>query len=383
MRGCPYKCSYCLSSLDEKVRYRSISKVKEDLKIIFETGTKQIKFVDRSFGVNKDRAIELLEFMRDNDPGDINIHLEMNLENLDEKIINILVESRDNLFQIEAGVQSTNSNVLSRINRKSDISSIAKSMKKLEKGKIHRHLDLIIGLPGEDMKSFFKGFDDLYWMNPERIQVGFLKLLRGTSLRTNAKELGIYFEKEAPYTVIKTKELSGREILYLKTFENIVEVYCDEHKFYHTNKYIIEEKKERPSDYFYALARYYNQNLDKYKINNVKGKYRLLYDYFKSFYEDEIEVLYDHLKMDFYLQEDHFIERILPVDDKEMSKGEVIHWLKQIDDSEYKELGKDIHRAGRMCRGIRFRGQEREVLFLYKNHKYIRHISRPLGGKYE
>lgn len=374
MRGCPYNCLYCLSSLDQKVRYRSIEKIKEDLLLLFQTGSKQIKFVDRSFSINKTRALEIIHYIKENAPEGLNVHFEMNLENLDQEIIDALISAPSGLFQIEAGVQSTNSTVLKEIDRATDIGAVGQAMKKLEESPIHRHLDLIVGLPGEDKESFFQGFDHLYQMKPERIQIGFLKLLRGTKLRERSKELGIEYQKKAPYTVIKTKELSAKDIIDLQYFEEIVENYCDEHKFDHLNRFIIEERGKKPWEYFSELAKFYQDKVETYQIKGLRGKYSLLYDYLGS--KSEYMGFYDYFKMDFYLQEDHIFERVIQVEDREMEKGEIIDWLRDLDEEVYQEFGKDLHKIARICRGVVFKNLGIERLHFYKDHKYVKHVDR-------
>ncbi|MCD1147985.1 B12-binding domain-containing radical SAM protein [Peptoniphilus sp. KCTC 25270] len=377
MRGCPYNCAYCLSSLDDKVRYRSVEKVKKDMRKLFQTGTKQIKFVDRSFTMHPKRTLELLEFMKEEAPEGINIHFEINLEDIQEEVIESLIHAPEGLFQLEAGVQTTNPEVLEEIHRKEGLENIKKSMERFSKSNIHRHLDLIVGLPGENMESFLRGFDDVFSMKPEKIQIGFLKLLRGTALRKNAEEYGLFYEKKAPYTVIRTKDLSAKEVLFLKDFEKISEIYIDEHQFTGISQKIFDQGT-KPSQYIFSLTEFYRENKESYTLKSQKGKYQLLFDWLKEKATLPWEVAYETLKEDFYFQEDQFIEKILPVQDQEMRKNKLIQWIGEMDESEYEEFGKDIHRVSRFARGITLPLQGMERILFYKNHKYVKHFDRKI-----
>ena len=216
MRGCPYHCSYCLSSEDDHVRYRSVDEIKEHMRRIFQTGTKLVKFVDRSFHIRPERTKEILRFFIAEAPRDMCIHFEMNLEHMTTDVAEVINEAPAGLFQIEAGIQSVNPEVNRRIHRSANLEKMKKAMDLIDRDKVHIHVDLIVGLPGEDMESFLNGFDRVMPLRAKKIQIGFLKLLRGTELRRRAEEFHIIYDDEPPYEVIRTDVLSGEEVLLLK-----------------------------------------------------------------------------------------------------------------------------------------------------------------------
>lgn len=210
MRGCPYHCSYCLSSQDDDVRYRSVDEIKEQMRRIFNTGTQLVKFVDRSFHIRPERTKEILRFFIDEAPKDMCIHFEMNLEHMTPDVAGVINEAPAGLFQIEAGIQSVNPEVNRRIHRSTNLEKMKKAMDLIDRDKVHIHVDLIVGLPGEDMESFLTGFDRVVPLRAKKIQIGFLKLLRGTELRRRAEEFRIIYDDEPPMRSFAPMSSTGK-----------------------------------------------------------------------------------------------------------------------------------------------------------------------------
>ncbi|MBR1443038.1 MAG: B12-binding domain-containing radical SAM protein [Firmicutes bacterium] len=234
-RGCPYRCQYCLSSADEGVRFLSRERVFSDLKYFLDNDVKQVKFVDRTFNCNKKFASDIWNFLIDNDNGVTNFHFEISADILDEEEIKILSRARKRLFQLEIGVQSTNARTLERIKRTTDNEKVFDTVRRIQKfGNIHQHLDLIAGLPNEDIMSFKKSFDDVFSLRPEQLQLGFLKLLKGSGLRRDAKELGIVYKDTPPYEVLYTKEIPYMSMMRLKRVEELLEMYYNSGKAVNT-----------------------------------------------------------------------------------------------------------------------------------------------------
>ena len=240
-RGCPFNCRFCLSSTIKGVRYFSIDRVKEDLEILIDAKVKQIKFVDRTFNANKEYAMEIMRFIMEKDPKNINFHFEVTAHLLDEEMLSFLKEVKEGLFQFEIGVQSTNERTLETIGRRTDLNRLEEVTKEIKSYKnIHQHLDLIAGLPHEDYNSFKKSFNDVYDIKPEKIPLGFLKLLKGSGLRKDKEKHGFKFLDVPPYEVLETDYIKYGEMLKLKGIEDLVEKYYNEGYFEHSVEYIIK-----------------------------------------------------------------------------------------------------------------------------------------------
>lgn len=366
MRGCPYHCSYCLSSQDDLVRYRSVEDIKADMKHIFQTGTKLIKFVDRSFHIHRERTKSILNFFIEESPEDMCIHFEMNLEHMSDELINLMNSAPKGRFQIEAGIQSTNPEVNALIHRRTDLEKIHTVMKKIDGDNIHVHLDLIVGLPEEDLDSFLDGFDKVVPLGGKRIQIGFLKLLPGTELRARAKEFGIVYDAAPPYEVIKTNALTSREVLQLKYFAEIVETYYDEEPFPSTLE-TLRMRGVSLARLFYEMAEKVMERIEKNPIKGQNGKYRFFYEELDARdYMDED--LYHEFKWDFYRQENRYIGQVLGFDDPELGREEVVAFIKNNPD--FIET-KDPLKASKSVRGIKLGGIYRYIY--YKNGKYQVH----------
>jgi radical SAM superfamily enzyme YgiQ (UPF0313 family) len=254
-RGCPFSCRYCLSSTLHSVRYFSLERVKKDLAWLIASGTKLVKFVDRTFNCHQERTKEILAYLLTFQNQKIKFHFEIAADLLDDEMINLFRQAPPGYFQMEIGVQSTNRETLSIIDRKMDFSRVEKMVRKLKKlNNVHLHLDLIAGLPGESMLSFEKSFNDVYFMQPHQIQLGFLKVLKGTGLRDQAKEYGLVFQDQPPYEILQTEALSFDHLTALKTVENTLEKYYNSGKFVQTLAVATGAYSQGPFDFFHRLS---------------------------------------------------------------------------------------------------------------------------------
>ena len=258
-RGCPFSCSYCLSSIDKRVRFRSLPLVKKELAFFLEQKVPQVKFVDRTFNVNHARTKELLRFIKENDNGITNFHFEISADLLDDEEIGLLNSLRPGLVQLEIGVQSTDGQVLTAIHRAVDFDVIVDKVRRIQKGRnVHQHLDLIAGLPYGTLKEFRSSFNDVYSLRPQQFQLGFLKVLKGSEMGRRAEEFGVVRTDRPPYEVLSTDWLSYGEVLKIKGIEEMVEVYYNSWQFARTVELLTEEFE----DYFglyEALADFYEE----------------------------------------------------------------------------------------------------------------------------
>ena len=224
-RGCPFHCAYCLSgNKDSRVRVLPLKRVYNELQLFLDAQVRQVKFTDRTFNCRKDRTVNIWQYIKEHDNGITNFHFEISADLLDNETLSLLNDVRSGMFQFEIGVQSTNKTVLDKIKRHTDLSRLTENVIKLKKsGNIHLHLDLIAGLPGEDYTSFRQSFNDVYAMEPEALQLGFLKALKGTEVRSGAERYGLIYDYSPPYEVLKTDEISFDEICHLKDIESILE----------------------------------------------------------------------------------------------------------------------------------------------------------------
>lgn len=303
-RGCPYRCQYCLSSVEQGVRFLSRERVFSDLKFFIDKKVKQVKFVDRTFNCNKKFAIDIWNFLIDNDNGVTNFHFEVSADILDDEMFAVLKTARKQLFQLEIGVQSTNLDTLSAIQRKTDLYDLFAKVLKIKGFKnIHQHLDLIAGLPFENYSSFAKSFDDVYSVYPEQLQLGFLKLLRGSGLRRDAEKYGIVYNDKAPYEVLYTKEVSFDEMMMLKYIEKMVETYYNSGKCINTVKYIVK-KFGSAFLFFETLAKYWVDHKYHEVSHNKMKLYTILYEFCSlHIVDNEIDILKDILKFDLFLND--------------------------------------------------------------------------------
>ncbi|MGI5958884.1 MAG: B12-binding domain-containing radical SAM protein [Massiliimalia sp.] len=281
-RGCPFQCQYCLSGHGEKVRFRSLEQVFEHLDFFLNNRVRQVKFVDRTFNCRKDYALAIWRYLKEHDNGYTNFHFEIAAELLDEEILNFLSTVRKGYFQFEIGVQSTHPLTLEHIKRRTDLTLLRSIVDRLKSGgNIHLHLDLIIGLPYESYQQFQTSFNDVYSLHPDQLQVGFLKLLRGSGLYENREKYGIVSSDWAPYEVLYTPWLSYEDLLRLKGVEEMVEVYYNSNRFQKLLSYLMEFFSS-PFAFFQSLAEYYIQNGLHEKAHSQVEYYTILFEFSKS-----------------------------------------------------------------------------------------------------
>ena len=259
-RGCPFSCAYCLSSIDKKLRFRSLDLVLPELEWFLQAKVPQVKFVDRTFNCKKSHAMAIWQYIRDHDNGVTNFHFEIAADLLDKDELDLLSTMRPGLVQLEIGVQSTNEKTLETIRRKTDIEEIRQITATINScHNIHQHLDLIAGLPWEDLESFKKSFNDVYEMEPEQLQLGFLKVLKGSYMEELIPDCDLLYSAAPPYEVLCTKWLSYGDVLELKDIEEMTEVHYNSRQFTCTLKEL-EKEFDTPYEMFSFMAGYYNKN---------------------------------------------------------------------------------------------------------------------------
>lgn len=256
-RGCPYHCGYCLSSVENGVRFVPLDKVLPDLQKFLDKNVPQVKFIDRTFNCKKSHAMAIWKYLHEHDNGVTNFHFEITADLIDQETIDFLKTVRKGLFQFEIGVQSTNPQTIRAINRNVDFAALSEIVQQIKDGgNIHQHLDLIAGLPYEDYDSFGRSFNDVYALHPEQLQLGFLKVLKGSMLHQKQKEFEIVYHDTAPYEVLTTHELPYADTLRLKYVEEMVETYYNSGRFLHTLVYLVP-LYESPFAFFEALSQFW------------------------------------------------------------------------------------------------------------------------------
>lgn len=256
-RGCPYHCGYCLSSVENGVRFVPLDKVLPDLQKFLDKNVPQVKFIDRTFNCKKSHAMAIWKYLHEHDNGVTNFHFEITADLIDQETIDFLKTVRKGLFQFEIGVQSTNPQTIRAINRNVDFAALSEIVQQIKDGgNIHQHLDLIAGLPYEDYDSFGCSFNDVYALHPDQLQLGFLKVLKGSMLHQKQKEFEIVYHDTAPYEVLTTHELPYADTLRLKYVEEMVETYYNSGRFLHTLAYLVP-LYESPFAFFEALSQFW------------------------------------------------------------------------------------------------------------------------------
>lgn len=280
-RGCPFNCQYCLSSTLHGVRYFSMNRIKQELKLFIDKGVKQVKLVDRTFNCNKQHSLEIIRYIMEQ-KGKTNFHFEIGADLLDDEMIAVLFQAPKDMFQFEIGVQSTNSKALREISRAMDLQKVKDNVKALQRARnSHMHLDLIAGLPFEDFESFKESFDEIHALIPDMLQLGFLKLLKGSGIRARADEYDIRYNDFNPYEVLSTKWISFDELSILKEIEQLLELYYNSGRFRHSLQYIF--KKNYPSffSFYESLSDYWLRT----KLYEASHSTRELYNILHRFAE--------------------------------------------------------------------------------------------------
>ena len=302
-RGCPFSCSYCLSSIDKKLRFRDIELVKKELQFFIDNKVPQVKFVDRTFNCKHDHAMEIWRYITENDNGITNFHFEISADLLRAEELALMKTMRPGLIQLEIGVQSTNPQTIKAIRRTMDFEKLKGIVEQIHSfGNIHQHLDLIAGLPYEGYESFHKSFCDVYALRPEQFQLGFLKVLKGSHMMEMTGEYQILYKDREPYEVLSTAWLTYGEILRLKMVESMVEVYYNSGQFKHTLVFL-EQYFEDPFRMYEALGRFYEKKGYSEISHSRMRRYEILMEFAGEQKEIPLEVLSDVMLLDLYLRE--------------------------------------------------------------------------------
>ena len=301
-RGCPFSCSYCLSSIEKSVRFRNPETVCRELQFFLDRRVPQVKFVDRTFNCRKSHAMAIWTYILEHDNGITNFHFEIEAELLCEEELELLSRMRPGLVQLEIGVQSANPKTLAAVRRRTDLDRLQETVLRIRRGRnIHQHLDLIAGLPFEDYESFGRSFDRVFAMEPEQLQLGFLKVLKGAAMHGDAARYGIVYKSQPPYEVLSTPWLSFSDLLRLKAIEEMVEIYYNSHQFGRTLERLVPAFPS-PFAFFEELARYYEGRQEGQKSSRAR-KYELLLDFAAERFPKEEAWYRELLTIDYYLRE--------------------------------------------------------------------------------
>ena len=302
-RGCPFSCSYCLSSIDKKLRFRDIELVKKELQFFIDNKVPQVKFVDRTFNCKHDHAMEIWRYITENDNRITNFHFEISADLLRSEELALMKTMRPGLIQLEIGVQSTNPQTIKAIRRTMDFEKLKGIVEQIHSfGNIHQHLDLIAGLPYEGYDSFHKSFCDVYALRPEQFQLGFLKVLKGSHMMEMTGEYQILYKDREPYEVLSTAWMTYGEILRLKMVESMVEVYYNSGQFKNTLVFL-EKYFDDPFRMYEALGRFYEKKGYSEISHSRMRRYEILMEFAGEQKEIPSEALSDVMLLDLYLRE--------------------------------------------------------------------------------
>ena len=302
-RGCPFSCSYCLSSIDKKLRFRNLELVKKELQFFLDKKVPQVKFVDRTFNCKHDHAMEIWKYILEHDNGVTNFHFEISADLLREEELELMSRMRPGLIQLEIGVQSTNPDTIRAIHRNMDLKKLEASVARVKSfGNIHQHLDLIAGLPCEDYESFQRSFEQVYRMKPDQLQLGFLKVLKGSSMYHEAQKYEILYKEKEPYEVLSTAWLSYEDILKLKMVESMVEVYYNSGQFRKTLSWI-ETFYQEMFSFYESLGAYYEEKGYEEISHSRLRRYEILLEFLKEKTQLPVNTASQHMVYDLYLRE--------------------------------------------------------------------------------
>lgn len=302
-RGCPFSCSYCLSSIDKTVRLRSLEKVYEEIDFFMEQRVPQVKFVDRTFNCNRNHARSIWKYLLEKDNGVTNFHFEVSADLITDEDMEIMRKMRPGLIQLEIGVQSTHEPTIKEIRRTMDLDKLRDKVAKVKSmGNIHQHLDLIAGLPYENLERFIQSYNDVYSMEPDQLQLGFLKVLKGSYMEEKAKDYELVYRKKPVYEAISTKWMSFDDLLLLKKVEEMTEVYYNSCQFRYTLKYLLHFAKS-PFDFYKDLGDYYEEKGLHDRKHNRASRYEILMHFAWEKGYGEKEVVRELLTYDLYLRE--------------------------------------------------------------------------------
>lgn len=302
-RGCPFSCSYCLSSIDKKLRFRDLELVKKELQFFLDHRVPQVKFVDRTFNCKHEHAMTIWKYILEHDNGVTNFHFEISADLLREEEMELMSQMRPGLIQLEIGVQSTNPETIRAIHRHMDLKKLEHCVNRVHSFRnIHQHLDLIAGLPYEDYDTFHQSFNDVYQMKPDQLQLGFLKVLKGSLMQKEAEVYGIVYKEKEPYEVLSTNWLTYGEVLKLKMVESMVEVYYNSGQFWHTLEYLVPLEKDAFT-FYEKLGSFYEKKGYSEISHSRMRRYEILLEYLKEETDVPTEVAAQKMLYDLYLRE--------------------------------------------------------------------------------
>ena len=302
-RGCPFSCSYCLSSIDKKLRFRDLELVKKELQFFLDYKVPQVKFVDRTFNCKHEHAMAIWKYILEHDNGVTNFHFEVSADLLRDEEMDLMAKMRPGLIQLEIGVQSTNPETIRAIHRHMDLDKLKRCVDRVHSFRnIHQHLDLIAGLPYEDYDTFHRSFNDVYQMKPDQLQLGFLKVLKGSLMQGEAEKYGIVHKEKEPYEVLSTNWLPYGDVLKLKAVESMVEVYYNSGQFQHTLEYLVPFAKDAFTFYESLGAFYENKGYSEISHSRMR-RYEILLEYLQEETDVSVEKASQKMLYDLYLRE--------------------------------------------------------------------------------
>ncbi len=302
-RGCPFSCSYCLSSVDKKLRFRSLDLVKRELQFFIDQKAPQVKFVDRTFNCSHRHAMEIWSYIQEHDLGITNFHFEIAADLLNEEELELISSMRPGLIQLEIGVQSTNPKTIEAIRRNMDFQKVSRRVQQVQAARnIHQHLDLIAGLPYEDYDSFRKSFNDVYELQPQQLQLGFLKVLKGSYMAEMTDSYQCRYKNKEPYEVLSTRWLPYRDVLRLKQVESMVEVYYNSRQFSHALPELVA-LFPTPFDFYQSLGAYYEARGYEEISHSRMRRYDILLEFLKQVPGVDLDRVKELLTWDLYERE--------------------------------------------------------------------------------
>ena len=302
-RGCPFSCSYCLSSIDKKLRFRDLELVKKELQFFLDHKVPQVKFVDRTFNCKHEHVMAIWKYILEHDNGVTNFHFEISADLLRDEEMELMAKMRPGLIQLEIGVQSTNPETIRAIHRHMDLDKLERCVDRVHSFRnIHQHLDLIAGLPYEDYDTFHRSFNDVYQMKPDQLQLGFLKVLKGSLMKEEAEKYGIVHKEKEPYEVLSTKWLPYGDVLKLKAVESMVEVYYNSGQFQHTLEYLVPLAKDAFT-FYESLGAFYEKKGYSEISHSRMRRYEILLEYLQEETDVSVEKASQKMLYDLYLRE--------------------------------------------------------------------------------
>ena len=302
-RGCPFSCSYCLSSIDKKLRFRDLELVKKELQFFLDHKVPQVKFVDRTFNCKHEHAMAIWKYILEHDNGVTNFHFEVSADLLRDEEMDLMAKMRPGLIQLEIGVQSTNPETIRAIHRHMDLDKLERCVDRVHSFRnIHQHLDLIAGLPYEDYDTFHRSFNDVYQMKPDQLQLGFLKVLKGSLMQGEAEKYGIVHKEKEPYEVLSTQWLPYGDVLKLKAVESMVEVYYNSGQFQHTLEYLVPLAKDAFT-FYESLGAFYEKKGYSEISHSRMRRYEILLEYLQEETDVSVEKASQKMLYDLYLRE--------------------------------------------------------------------------------